>query len=240
MEDGRSVSAVGNPRCGRVPRPAKRVLCPARLTAVVLEVDATTDAPQDRSSWPAITIQTRLGTVAPSDSSIVYVGSSEGPASSLICRSAASGVERRGRNMNTTGLNDAQRIQRWPSITRSNRLFAAVLGHPYGPNAERRIFHSVDGGDVEGSWDANTGGSGRGSRSMEIPIRCMHLLVGSRAWAPGMAISNTRAPRETYSSRRTVARAGALSPRVSRTTWFQIQIVLAAVIPSVFTRRWRR
>ena len=27
-----------------------------------------------------------------------------------------------------------------------NRLFVAVLGHPYGPNPERGIFQSTDGG----------------------------------------------------------------------------------------------
>ena len=42
------------------------------------------------------------------------------------------------------------------------RLFAAVLGHPYGPNEERGIFRSTDGGET---WqkvlykDQNTGGS---------------------------------------------------------------------------------
>ena len=30
--------------------------------------------------------------------------------------------------------------------TNPNRLFVAVLGHPYGPNAERGIFRSTDGG----------------------------------------------------------------------------------------------
>ncbi len=43
-----------------------------------------------------------------------------------------------------------------------NRLFAAVLGHPYGPNEERGIFRSTDGGVT---WqkvlykDENTGGA---------------------------------------------------------------------------------
>ena len=43
-----------------------------------------------------------------------------------------------------------------------NRLFAAVLGHPYGANEERGIYRSTDGGET---WkkvlykDANTGGS---------------------------------------------------------------------------------
>ena len=41
-----------------------------------------------------------------------------------------------------------------------DRLFVAVLGHPYGPNAERGVFRSTDGGQ---SWqkvlfkDENTG-----------------------------------------------------------------------------------
>ena len=44
-----------------------------------------------------------------------------------------------------------------------NRLFAAVMGHPYGPSEERGIYRSTDGG---ATWkkvlykDANTGGSG--------------------------------------------------------------------------------
>ena len=43
-----------------------------------------------------------------------------------------------------------------------NRVFAAVLGHPYGPNEERGIYRSTDGGQ---NWqkvlskDENTGGS---------------------------------------------------------------------------------
>ncbi len=43
-----------------------------------------------------------------------------------------------------------------------NRVFAAVLGHPYGPNEERGLFRSTDGGQT---WqkaiykDENTGAS---------------------------------------------------------------------------------
>ena len=32
--------------------------------------------------------------------------------------------------------------------TNPNRLFVAALGHPYGPNAERGIFRSTDGGQT--------------------------------------------------------------------------------------------
>src|SRR5207249_2774456 len=60
------------------------------------------------------------------------------------------------------GLRDAQQI---PAILvdprNPDRVFVAVLGHPYGPNAERGIFRSIDGGQ---SWekvlykDEHTGG----------------------------------------------------------------------------------
>jgi photosystem II stability/assembly factor-like uncharacterized protein len=102
--------------------------------------------------------------VAPSDDNIVYVASGEGlhrPDLSVgdgIYRSADAGA-----TWVHLGLRDGQQI---PALvvdpTNPNRLFAAVLGHPYGPNAERGIFRSEDGGKT---WtkvlykDENTGGS---------------------------------------------------------------------------------
>ncbi|HEX3986005.1 MAG TPA: glycoside hydrolase, partial [Acidobacteriaceae bacterium] len=102
--------------------------------------------------------------VAPSDSNIVYVASGEGlhrPDLSVgdgIYRSADA-----GKTWTHLGLRDGQQI---PALaidpTNPNRLFAAVLGHPYGPNPERGIYRSEDGGQ---SWtkvlykDENTGGS---------------------------------------------------------------------------------
>ncbi len=102
--------------------------------------------------------------VAPSDSSVVYVASGEGlhrPDLSVgdgIYRSADA-----GKSWVHLGLREGEQI---PALaidpTNANRLFAAVLGHPYGPNAERGIYRSEDGGK---SWtkvlgkDENTGGS---------------------------------------------------------------------------------
>ncbi|MHB1838871.1 MAG: WD40/YVTN/BNR-like repeat-containing protein [Acidobacteriaceae bacterium] len=90
--------------------------------------------------------------VAPSDSNVVYVASGEGlhrPDLSVgdgIYRSADA-----GKTWTHLGLRDGQQI---PAMavdpTNANRLFAAVLGHPYGPNAERGIFRSEDGGKT---WD---------------------------------------------------------------------------------------
>ena len=52
-----------------------------------------------------------------------------------------------GKTWRHLGLRDGQQI---PAIlvdpANPDRLFVAVLGHPYGPNAERGVFRSTDGG----------------------------------------------------------------------------------------------
>ena len=102
--------------------------------------------------------------VAPSDSNIVYVGSGEGlhrPDLSLgdgIYKSTDA-----GKTWTHLGLRDAAQIPALAVDPRDpNRLFAAVLGRPYGPSEQRGIFRSTDGGQ---NWqkvlykDQNTGGS---------------------------------------------------------------------------------
>lgn len=68
-----------------------------------------------------------------------------------------------GKTWTHLGLRDGQQIPALAVDPRDpNRVFAAVLGHPYGPNPERGIFRSTDGG---ATWqkvlykDENTGGS---------------------------------------------------------------------------------
>ena len=86
--------------------------------------------------------------VAPSDPNIIYVGSGAG-----IIRpdlAVGDGVYKSvdaGRTWTHLGLRDSQMIAMIDVDPRNpNRLFVAALGHPYGPNAERGIFRSTDGG----------------------------------------------------------------------------------------------
>ncbi len=117
--------------------------------------------------------------VAPSDPNIIYAASGEGlhrPDLSVgngIYKSTDAGKTWKHLGSDKSGaegatgekssLRDAQQIPALVVDPRNpDRLFAAVLGHPYGPSQERGIFRSNDGGE---SWqkviykDANTGGS---------------------------------------------------------------------------------
>ena len=86
--------------------------------------------------------------VAPSGPNIIYVGTGGG-----IIRpdlSTGDGIYKStdaGATWTRLGLYDSQMIADVEvDPTNPDRLFVAVLGHPYGPNAERGIFRSLDGG----------------------------------------------------------------------------------------------
>jgi photosystem II stability/assembly factor-like uncharacterized protein len=88
--------------------------------------------------------------VSPSDPNIIYVGTGAG-----IIRpdlAVGDGVYKStdaGRTWTHLGLRDSQMIAMIDVDPRNpNRLFVAALGHPYGPNPERGIFRSVDGGST--------------------------------------------------------------------------------------------
>ncbi len=88
--------------------------------------------------------------IAPSDPNTIYVGSGEGLQRPDL--SVGDGMYKStdaGKTWRHLGLRDAQQI---PAILvdprNPNRLFVAVLGHPYGPNPERGVFRSVDGGET--------------------------------------------------------------------------------------------
>jgi len=86
--------------------------------------------------------------VAPSNSNVIYVGSGEGIQRPDL--SIGNGLYKStdaGATWTNLGLHDAQQIG-GISIdpNNENRIFVAVLGHPYGPNKERGVYRSVDGG----------------------------------------------------------------------------------------------
>ena len=101
--------------------------------------------------------------VAPSDPNVVYVGSGEGLHRPDL--SVGDGIYKStnaGKTWTHLGLRDGQQIPTLAIDPRdATRVFAAVLGHPFGPNAERGIYRSTDGGQ---NWqkvlykDENTGG----------------------------------------------------------------------------------
>ena len=107
-----------------------------------------------------------IGTIAiaPSDANVIYVGSGEGLHRPDL--STGDGIYKStdaGRTWSHLGLRDAQQI---PNIAvdpkNPNRLFVAALGHPYGPNEERGIYRSTDGGQTFVkvlTKDENTGGN---------------------------------------------------------------------------------
>ncbi len=102
--------------------------------------------------------------VAPSDPNVIYVASGEGLHRPDL--SVGDGIYKStngGKTWTHLGLRDGQQIPALVVDPRDpNKLIAAVLGHPYGPNEERGIYRSTDGGQ---NWqkviskDDNTGGS---------------------------------------------------------------------------------
>jgi len=100
--------------------------------------------------------------VAPSNPDIVYVGSGEGLQRPDL--STGDGIYKSvdaGKTWTHLGLRDGEQIgDIIVDPEDPDRLFVAVLGHPYGPNMERGIYRSLDGGETFQSVlfkDENTG-----------------------------------------------------------------------------------
>jgi len=102
--------------------------------------------------------------VAPSNPNIIYVGTGEPQQRPDLA--AGDGLYKSldaGRTWTHLGLRDTQQIgQVIVDPNNPDRVFVAALGHPYGPNAERGIFRSTDGGKSFEKVlykDDNTGGA---------------------------------------------------------------------------------
>ena len=88
--------------------------------------------------------------VAPSNPDIIYVGSGEGLQRPDL--STGDGMYKStdaGKSWKHLGLGDGQQIGAIIVDPKdANRLFVAVLGHPYGANEERGVYRSTDGGET--------------------------------------------------------------------------------------------
>ena len=90
--------------------------------------------------------------VADADPAVVYAGTGEAAIRSNV--SHGDGVYRStdaGATWTNIGLEDTRHIGRVRVDPRDpDRLYVAALGHAFGPNAQRGVFRSTDGG---GSWE---------------------------------------------------------------------------------------
>ncbi|MEM0961106.1 MAG: glycosyl hydrolase [Bacteroidota bacterium] len=90
--------------------------------------------------------------VAPSDPNVIYVGGGEKSLRGNV--SPGWGMwksENAGRSWESLGFEGGNHIPRMIVHPRdADVVYAAVLGHAFGPNEERGVFRSMDGGDT---WD---------------------------------------------------------------------------------------
>jgi photosystem II stability/assembly factor-like uncharacterized protein len=88
--------------------------------------------------------------VAPSNPDVIYVGSGEGLRRPDL--SVGDGIYKStdaGRTWQHLGLREAQQIAAIIVDPKDpNRLFVGAMGHPYGPNPERGVYRSLDGGQT--------------------------------------------------------------------------------------------
>src|ERR1700734_3219237 len=117
--------------------------------------------------------------IAPSDPNIVYVGTGEACIRGNI--SHGDGIYKTvdgGKTWKNVGLRDSRAIGKViVDPKNADVVFVAALGHPFGPNAERGIFRTTDGGKT---WekvlykDENTGGI-----DIAFDPRNSHILFAS-------------------------------------------------------------
>ncbi|HMF80374.1 MAG TPA: hypothetical protein VK562_03145 [Candidatus Acidoferrum sp.] len=86
--------------------------------------------------------------VAPSNPNVIYVGSGEGLHRPDL--SVGDGIYKStdaGKTWTHLGLRDGQQIAQLVVDPKNpDRIFVSAAGHPYGPNEERGVYRSLDGG----------------------------------------------------------------------------------------------
>src|ERR1017187_7490803 len=144
--------SIGPPRAGRA-RALSGVASQPNVFYIGFDNGGVWRSTDFGSTWTALFDNQPTGSigaiaVAPSDPNIIYVGAGAG----IIRPDLAVGdgmykSTDAGKTWTHLALRDSQMIANIAvDPTNPNRLFVAALGHPYGPNPERGIFRSTDGG----------------------------------------------------------------------------------------------
>jgi photosystem II stability/assembly factor-like uncharacterized protein len=155
--DGRLYSemrwrTIGPPRAGRA-RALAGVASQPNVFYVGFDNGGIWRSTDYGSNWTPLFDEQPTGSigaiaVAPSDPNVIYVGSGTG----IIRPDLAVGdgmykSTDAGKTWTHLGLRDSQMTAHMEVDPKDpNRVFVALLGHPYGPNAERGVFRSTDGG----------------------------------------------------------------------------------------------
>src|SRR6266853_363091 len=151
--------------------------------------------------------------LAPSNSNVIYVGSGEGlQRPDLAVGDGMYKSTDAGKTWAHLGLHDAQQITAIVVDPKNaERVYVAVQGHPYGPNAERGVFRSTNGGH---SWekvlykDENTGAA----ELVIDPANAQVLYAG--LWAARVAPWEVRSGTSVE-----MAGSGLYESRDGGTTW---------------------
>ena len=122
--------------------------------------------------------------VANSNHNVIYVGTGEACIRGNI--SHGDGVYRSldaGKTWKNIGLKDSRAIGK-VIVNPSNPdiVFVAALGHPYGPNTERGIFRTTDGGKT---WEKVSTKTKTPAGSMWPSIRTIPIFFSRRCGRPG-------------------------------------------------------
>ncbi|MDE3195301.1 MAG: glycoside hydrolase, partial [Acidobacteriota bacterium] len=144
--------AIGPPRAGRA-RALSGVPSEPNVFYIGFDNGGIWRSTDYGSTWTPLFDKEPTGSigaiaVAPSNPNIIYAGTGAG----IIRPDLATGdgvykSTDAGKTWTHLGLRDTQMIANIDVDPKNpNRVFVAALGHPYGPNAERGIFRSTDGG----------------------------------------------------------------------------------------------
>ena len=144
--------SIGPPRAGRA-RAVAGVANQPNVAYIGFDNGGVWRSTDFGSTWEPLFDHESTGSigaiaVAPSNPSVIYVGTGAG----IIRPDLATGdgmykSTDAGKTWAHLGLRDTQMIANIDVDPKDpNRLFVAALGHPYGPNSERGIFRSTDGG----------------------------------------------------------------------------------------------